>query len=208
MSGRPKAFDEFRDARAETLELVADLDQRQMDYTPSPRKWSVGQVLDHLVKVDEVFREEYDELLRRWKKRRSGVSLYRGLADAGFSLPLVPDSFLVFFDVPAAMAGVFIPRQVRQVVFGNRAVPAQAPKRIRPRKGRLGEELRRDLAGFQDYLEAFFADNPDVEWARLRYYNPLCGFTNLPGVMSFIASHEERHQGQIREILESEGFPG
>ena len=178
-----------------------------MDFSPSPRKWSAGQVLDHLVRIDELFREEYDELLRRWRKRRGPVSLFRTLSDTGFSLPLVPDVFLPLFDVPTAMAGVLIPRQLRQVVFGNRSVPAKAPPRILPRKGRQADALRADLAAFQGYLEGFFADNPDVEWDKLRYYNPLCGFTNLPGVMSFLAGHERRHQGQLREILEGEGFP-
>jgi uncharacterized damage-inducible protein DinB len=207
MSDTPEAFDRFRDARRETLDLVWDLSQEQMDFAASPRKWSVGQVLDHLVRVDEVFREEYDELLRRWRKKGRAVGLFRTLSEAGFSLPLVPDAFLPLFDVPTAMAGVLIPRQLRQAVFSNRAVPAQAPRRIKPRKGRRADDLRRELAAFENYLEGFFADNPDVEWEKLRYYNPLCGFTNLPGVMTFIASHEGRHQGQIREVLESKGFP-
>jgi len=207
VADRPAAFDRFRDTRSATLDLARELTQEQLEFSSSTRKWSVGQVLDHLVRVDEVFREEYDELLRRWRKRRGGVGLFRTLSDTGFSLPLVPDVLLPLFDVPIAMAGVLIPRQVRQAVFSNRAVPAQAPGRIKPRKGRQGDDLRRELSEFQEYLEGFFADNPDVEWQRLRYYNPLCGFTNLPGVMSFIASHEERHQGQIREILEAEGFP-
>lgn len=207
MSDRPAAYDEFHDGRAETLALVDSLTQEQLDFSTAPRKWSVGEVLDHLVRVDEVFRDEYDELLRRWKKRGRGVGLYRSLSDAGFSLPLVPDALLPLFDVPTAMAGILFPRPIRQAVFRNRAVPAQAPKRIEPRHGRPADDLVGDLAGFQEYLERFFADNPDVEWERLRYYNPLCGLTNLPGVMSFIASHEGRHRKQIREILEADGFP-
>ena len=51
------------------------------------------------------------------------------------------------------------------------------------------------------------AANPGVVWGKLRYYNPLCGFTNLPGVLSFLASHERRHQGQMRDILASDQFP-
>ncbi len=207
MSSRPESFDDFRDTRVETLEIVSELTQEQVDFSSSPRKWSAGQVMDHLVRTDELFRDEYDELLRRWQKNRRPVSLFRGLADAGFSLPLVPDAFLPLFDVPTAMAGVLIPRQVRQVVFGNRSVPAKAPPRIVPRKGRQADALRGELAGFLEYLEGYFADNPDVEWDKLRYYNPLCGFTNLPGVMSFLASHERRHQGQLREILDGKGFP-
>ena len=208
MSDRPAAYDEFHDGREKTLRLVRDLTQEQLDFSTSPRKWSVGEVLDHLVRTDEVFRDEYDELLRRWKKRKRGVGLYRSLSEAGFSIPMVPDALLPLFDVPTAAVGILFPRPLRQAVFSNRSVPAQAPKRIEPRKGRPAAELVGELAGFQEYLERYFDANPDVEWDRLRYYNPLCGLTNLPGVMSFIASHEGRHRKQIREILEADGFPG
>ncbi len=207
MSDHPKAFDDFRDTRRETLDLVRDLSQEQMEFSPGSGKWSVGQVLDHLVRSDDVFHGEYDELLRRWKKKCGTVGLYRSLSDTGISVPLVPELFLPLFDLPTAMAGVLIPRPVRQVVFRNRLVPAKAPRRLAPRKGRQAGELRDDLSGYLAYLEGYFAGNPDVEWQKLRYYNPLCGFTNLPGVLSFLASHEKRHQGQIRDILGAEGFP-
>ena len=207
-TGRPpKSFSGFRDTRDRTLDLVRDLSQQQLDYSPGSRRWSTGEVLDHLVRIDELFREEYVELLRRWEKRRRGVSLYRSLADSGLELPLVPNALRPVFEVPAAMAGIFLPRPVRQRIFANRAVPAKAPPRMRPRPGRPGADLVNQLFGFATWLESFFADNPDVDWPSLRYYNALCGFTNLPGILSFLASHERRHQGQIREILASESFP-
>ena len=208
MSGRPRSFSSFRDTRHRTLELARGLTQEQMDHSVRSGKWSVGEVLDHLVRVDELFRDEYDELLRRWKKRRGGVSLHRSLADVGLELPLVPNALRPLFDVPAALAGVFVPRPVRQAIFANRAVPTRAPARIAPRAGRPAADLVGELTGFEAYLERFFADNPGVDWPSLRYYNPLCGFTNLPGILSFVASHERRHQAQIRDILAAEGFPG
>ena len=72
MSDRPAAFDEFHDGRAKTLSLVRDLTQAQLDFSPSSRKWSVGEVLDHLVRVDEVFRDEYDELRAAFERRGTG----------------------------------------------------------------------------------------------------------------------------------------
>ncbi len=207
MSRRPRAFARFRTTRRKTLALVGDLTQEQLDFSVRSRAWSTGEVLDHLTRVDELFREEYDELLKRWKKKRGPVGLYRSLSDAGLELPLVPNALRPLFDLPTAMAGVFVPRPVRQAVFASRAVPARSPARIQPRRGRRGDDLKRELAEFDDYLERFFADNPDVDWQKLRYYNPLCGFTNLPGVMSFLASHERRHQEQVREILAAKRFP-
>ena len=164
-------------------------------------------MLDPLVRVDEIFRGEYAELLKRWRKRRGSVSLFRTFSDLDIDLPLVPDPLRVFFDVPAAMAGILMPRPLRQAVFSNRAIPARAPKRIEPRPGRPIDDLRSELAAYLDHLERLFASNPDVEWRRLSYYNPLCGFTNLPGMARFVGSHEKRHQEQLREILRDEGFP-
>lgn len=203
----PRSFARFRATRRRTLELVDGLSQGQLNHSPGSGRWSTGEVLDHLVRVDELFRGEYEELLRRRRKSGGPVSLYRSLADAGLELPLVPNALRPLFELPAAMAGVLVPRPLRQRVFANRAVPAKAPARIAPRPGRPSEDLRRELAGFDPWLEAFFSDNPDVDWVKLRYYNPLCGFTNLPGVLSFLASHERRHQGQIRDILTSKRFP-
>lgn len=207
MSESPRFVRRLCKTRRETLALVEGLTQQQIDFSSSPRKWSTGQVLDHLTRVDEVFHEDCDELLARWRKSPGRASLFRSLSDSGLKLPLVPDAFLPLFDIPAAMAGVFVPRQLRQTVLSSRAVPAQAPERIRPRKGRPVEDLRRELAEFVDYLEARVAENPEVDWQRLRYYNPLFGFTNLPGFASTVISHEKRHQEQIREVLGARGFP-
>lgn len=207
MSELPEFFVRFRSTRRRTLELAETLTQAQADFSPSSGRWSPGEILDHLVRTDEVFRDEYDELLERWRKRRGAVSLFRTLSDLDIDLPLVPDSLRVLFDVPSAMAGIFLPRPVRQAIFSSRVVPAKAPKRIEPRPGRPIEDLRRELADHLAYLEGYFAANPSVEWRRLRYYNPLCGFTNLPGMTSFVGSHEKRHQEQLREVLKDKGFP-
>ena len=179
-----------------------------MSFAPGRNRWSTGEVLDHLVQVDRAFRDEFDELLRRWQKKGGGaVTLVRSLADAGFSLPLVPKALLPLFDAPAAVAGVLVPRALREAVFRNRSVPAKAPRRIEPTAGRPTDELLADLRGFADYLDGYFSDHPDVDWQRLRYYNPLTGFTTLPGILSFIGSHERRHQDQIRDILGAAHFP-
>lgn len=204
----PPSFTRFAKSRASTLGLVSRLSQLQMGFAPGKGSWSVGEVLDHLIQVDRVFRDEFDELLRRWHKKGGGsVTLIRSLSDAGFSMPLVPKALTPLLDVPAAVAGIFVPRPLREVVFRNRAVPAKAPSRIRPTAGRKARELRGELADFADYVDRCHAEHADVDWDRMRYYNPLTGFTNVPGILSFIRSHERRHQDQIRDILASEGFP-
>lgn len=199
-------LDTLRRTRRETVRLTDGLSQAQVDFSPGPDRWSVGEVLDHLIRIDRLFGDEYAELFRRG--RRSGCAFrFRGLSQSGLSVPLVPQALLPLFDVPAAVLGVVVPRPVRQALLGNRAVPAQAPPPIRPRKGRPLADLRRDLQEAIETLEALLAANRDVRLESLYYYNPLIGFTDLPGILSFLASHESRHQGQLREILAAPGFP-
>lgn len=208
MKNPPSAFARFAGTRRSTLGLVECLSQAQLDFSPGRRKWSVGEVLDHLVRVDRAFRDDFEELLRRSRRRRGGkVSVTRSLADVGLSVPMVPKAFLPLFDVPVAMAGVFVPRRVREAIFRNRAVPAKAPSRIRPTAGRAATELLRELEAFAGYVEGLSGEHPGIDWSRLRYYNPVTGFTDLPGVLSVMGSHERRHQEQIREIARSSRFP-
>lgn len=201
-----EALEPLRSTRRETLRLVEGLSQAQVDFSPGPAKWSVGEILDHLIRVDLLFRDEYEELVRQG--RNSGCAFrFRGLSETGLTLPLVPDALLPLFDLPAAVMGVVIPRPVRQIVLGNRSVPAQAPPPIQPRKGRAADDLRRDLRAAVERLEALLGENRNLRLDRLYYYNPLIGLTDLPGMTAFTASHESRHQEQLREILAQPGFP-
>src|SRR5262245_49298672 len=43
-----KLWDELQSARAELLREAEGLSQRQADWKPSEREWSVGEILDHL----------------------------------------------------------------------------------------------------------------------------------------------------------------
>lgn len=45
-------WEELEAARAEVLHAVEGLSQRQVDWKPSERDWSVGEVLDHLIRAE------------------------------------------------------------------------------------------------------------------------------------------------------------
>ena len=94
MNGNETTWRRFAGTRRKTLELAGSLTQEQMDFSPGRGKWSVGEVLDHLIQVDRVFRQELDELRRRWTAKDGGpVRLVRTLSESGLKLPLVPDAF-------------------------------------------------------------------------------------------------------------------
>ena len=206
-----REFEEARDVRQQTLALVAGLDQQQSEYRPVPKKgsrsraWSVGEVLDHLVKLDELIVRELRVTLGR---TRGGLPLvYRSIADVDTTIPGVLKPILPFFEIPFSFFNTVVPQPVRRALTGNRSIPLQAPGIIAPRFGRSIETLRHELDAAFDTLEKQQLDNPKLDLDKVYYYNPITGLSSVAGMYRFISNHERRHQGQLRDILAGRSFP-
>ncbi len=193
-------LDAYQSTRRRTLELVADLSQEQTDYQPRRDKWSLGEVMDHLVRADRMFHEEIAELVALSRAGKP-TWLFRGFGHYGVRIPFVPRAFQPLVEMPFNFAGMFLPTAVRSKMTRPRWVPTRAPSVIRPRQGRPVDELRAELAGMLRFVENTYAGNPGIRFEELRYYNPLLGLTHVPGMLAFSAGHEERHQEQIRDLL-------
>ena len=203
-----KTYPEFTEAcsiRRETLALVADLDQHQSEFRPGPKKWSVGQVLDHLVKLDTLIVRELEVTLNQ---RSRGIPfVYRGAADIDTTIPWALRPVLPFFEIPFGILNSTVPQSLRRRLTGNRRLSVQAPKVIEPRFGRPISGLRQQLSATFETLEQQQDDNPGIDLNRVYYYNPIAGLSSVPGMYRFVSNHEQRHQEQMRDILAAEGFP-
>ena len=56
--------------------------------------------------------------------------------------------------------------------------------------------------------EQLFQTNTELDFTRMVVRHPLLGSYDVPGLLRFMAAHEERHQSQIREVLADAGFSG
>jgi len=71
----------FRLTRAETLRVSAGITQAQSEFAPAPGKWSVGEVLDHLLLAENFYRRIFVRLVELQKSgarpviRSSGSSI-------------------------------------------------------------------------------------------------------------------------------------
>ena len=83
------SLESFTQARSDTLSLLQDLSQQQLDYKPSPGKWSIGEVMDHLFLAERFFRSQIQLLVER---QRSGqrTSLSLSFADLNVRPAFVP----------------------------------------------------------------------------------------------------------------------
>lgn len=206
MSRTYEEFEEARKTRQETLSLVEKLDQEQSEHRPGAEKWSVGEVLDHLLHVDAVIVREIGVALDQ--RERGLPFVYRGLADVDSNVPWVLRPILPFLEVPFGLFNVLVPPRLRRsLIRDRRRLPGKAPRVLEPRFGRPIESLREELLETFATLEEQQKDHPDFDLDHLYYYNSIMGLQNVPGIYKFAASHEKRHQEQLREILEDERFP-
>ncbi len=200
-----KQFEEAREVRRETLKLVEGLGQEQSDFQPDRDTWAVGQVLDHILKLDALIVRELEVALNQ---RRRGIPFtYRGIADVDTTVPWILRPLLPWVEVPFGIFNAVVPLSVRNSLTGNRAIPLRAPAVLQPRSGRSIEDLRQDLGATFDQLERQQADDPDIDLETTYYYNPITGLSSIAGLYRFVSNHERRHQKQLRDILEAGSFP-
>jgi hypothetical protein len=59
-----QSLDMLRLTRARTLRLCAGMTQAQSDYSPAVGKWSAGEVLDHLLLAEKLYRDIFVRLIQ------------------------------------------------------------------------------------------------------------------------------------------------
>jgi uncharacterized damage-inducible protein DinB len=193
-------------ARASTLKLVAPLSQAQFDFSPQAGKWSVGEVLDHLLLAETLYRDEIARLVRL---KRAGRRPYlsRSFAEVNVAPLYLPDLVLPWLTLPFMIANVFIPVFVRDLATEYAVIPTRNPDRTTPRRGRSAVDLRAELRTSQAYLRDLMSENADLDFHEMIMEHPLTGANNVPAMLAFLARHERRHQGQITRLKTHRRFP-
>jgi hypothetical protein len=192
----------FSSTRAETLALVGDLSQAEMDYTPAPGKWSVGEVLDHLLLAERFFRGEIRQLIELKRSGRRPV-LQRGIKDFNVSVAFIPKSLLPFLEIPLTLFSPLVPRAVKDFLLRSRLIPAQHPDVAAPRNARSAQDLRADLVSSLQETTILFEANADLDFRELIHQHPLLGINHVLDLLRMLVLHEQRHQEQIAGIVAS-----
>src|SRR3970040_1539870 len=137
-------LEQFHTVRMASLGLAAGLTDQQAAFTPGPGKWSVGEVLDHILLAEQLYRDRFTRLIELKKAGRKAelVSDFSGINTSVF---FIPKPMLPALELPFKMMNLFVPAAVRETLTRYRLMPAQAPSIAEPRKGRPVAELREAL---------------------------------------------------------------
>lgn len=206
MQNAAPELDELRATRARTLAIARELTQEQLDFTPGPNQWSAGEVLDHMVLAESVNREQIAQLIQ--KKRDGRIpELNLTFSDLNISVAGVPRRLLPLVVGPITFMNMFVPDGLRNYLTRHRLVPFRNPDIATPRCGRPLTELLRDLKSSLQQTETLLRNNADLDLNELVLRHPLLGTYDVPGLLRFMAAHEQRHQSQINNIIASPQFP-
>jgi hypothetical protein len=197
---------DLREARDATLRMVEPLTQSQLDFAPRAGAWSIGEVLDHLLRSEGLYRSEIQQLI---SLRILGQRPYirRTFADMNAGPAFVPRALLPWLEVPFTMMNAFVPRIVRDALTEIPLMAIRNPDLATPTAGRVGGELKAELARSIAETHALLGANPALDFNELISEHPLTGSSSVPQMLRFLGLHERRHQRQISRMMGEARFP-
>lgn len=197
---------EFVSVRAITLAAVGPLSQAQLDFSPRAGRWSVGEIADHLLRAEEMWRGNVEQLVAL---ARAGQPAYRRqtFAEVNVAPLYLPDAVLAWMARPLAFANQFVPDRVIGLLTEVPLLPTRSPDVGIPRAGRPAAALKADLAESIGRTRALIESNVALDFDQLVSEHPVTGRTNVAQVLTILARHERRHQGQMERVREDARFP-
>jgi DinB superfamily len=206
LSAVEQGLAEFRATRENTLAMTKGLSQTDLDYSPAPDRWSIGEVLDHMLLGERLNREQIVKLIEL-KRAGQRPEMVLTFSDLNISVAGIPSSLLALFHAPLTLMNMFVPNGLRNYLTRKRLIPFRNPDVATPRRGRLAAELRGDLIASLRETERLFQSNPDLDYEEMIVQHPLLGGYDVPGLLRFMSAHEQRHQSQIAGIQTAPQFP-
>lgn len=196
----PLELETARQTRKQTLEMTGDLPQERLDSRSKPEVWSVGEVMDHLIRTEGFYIEQIEALVELAKR---GERPFRKLrfADLDVTVAPIPKSAMALFEVPLTVMSYFTPKKLTETLARSRFIKFENPESAAPVSGRLKEELLEGLRASSGRMAAIFEAHPEIDYTRLKLRHPLLGTNTVVDILRFAGNHEARHQAQIRDIL-------
>jgi hypothetical protein len=200
------AIEGFRSVRVVTSGLIADITQLQADFRPSPKSWSIAQIVGHLLLSERMYREQMQRLIALAREGKA-TNVELTLQQVNSSVAFIPRDMMPALEIPLKVFNNFVPRVVREAMFRYPLIPASSPAISEPAKSAPIEALRADLVTSLAATEAPFRETLPANLKSMTVTHPLMGTNNAIELLGLMGAHEERHQTQINAIKSNAGYP-
>src|SRR5438093_669163 len=128
-----RALEMLRTSRARTLSMIGPLTQIQMDYSPGAGRWSIGEVLDHLLLAEAQNIKDITRLVELREAGRTPI-VRKSLGEINISPAFLPKCLLPFVELPFSVVSMIVPASFREALIRYRVFPAVTADIMRPRK--------------------------------------------------------------------------
>jgi len=168
----------------EARSIVDGLSNAQLNWKPSPEKWSIAQCLEHLTAASSGFNPYFVEALTRGRQRFAATS-------------------------PPAYQPSFLGRWLIKHVEPESPRKLRAPKIFTPSSSQVQNALDSFLEQQKAFLK-FVGNTNGIDYNRTRLRSPVTPLVrySLADAYVITVSHEQRHLQQARRVRETPGFPG
>ncbi len=189
-----------------TRAAVGPLSQAQFDFSPRPGKWSIGEIADHLLLAEALYREMIAHLV---EAARAGRPTFRrrSFADVNVSPLHLPDSVMSWISAPLGLVSRMMPDTLIGLMTEFPILPTRNPDVATPRRGRPAQDLTADLATSIARTRALIEENTDLDFDQLITEHPVMGRMDVAQVLTILARHERRHQRQMEAVRVDPRFP-
>ena len=172
---------QFQSVSDDVRESFGAFTPEQVNWKPSSESWSVGQCLDHLIKSNEEFFPELDQLAAGTRK----------------------NSFWQKWSLLSGIAGAFLVNSLKK--DGQKVKTNQKMTPPSDIEDDIVERFERHQEEFVQKIHK--TDN--VDWNRVVLTSPFVKIMTYKMNVGLIAliEHEKRHVRQAKRVMEMDGFP-
>lgn len=155
----------------------------QLNWKPSPERWSVAQCFDHLITVNKGYFPEIDRVLAG-KKR----TLWE-------SMPVLPG---------------LMGKMVIKAVEPTSTRKFKARKNFEPAQSDIKGSIINDFVDHQAEMVKKMKATQHLDLEKIVITSPVAAVMtyNLMDAYRIIVGHEQRHFQQAKRVTEEAGFPG
>jgi hypothetical protein len=200
------SLDRVQLVRTTTLEFLASLSQRQVDFCPAPGKWSIAQIVDHITLIDGLYQPVFRQMIERARTGNEEI-LHIDIREMDPTIGYLPRAVMPFVAPAFSLFSTLLPHAVRETLLRLPLIPSGAPTLAMPRSGLTADQLRANLAEAFEATRRLLQNGLPPGFERMRAEHPVLGVNTPAEFLDLMSAHEERHQRQIRAVIAAPGFP-
>ena len=179
----PAVIKAANEVASDTRSTFGHLSPSQLNWKPSPERWSVAQCFEHLLTSNKGYLPIIDNVLAGYKR-----TFWQ-------SMPVLPGL------MGKLLVKSMDPASTRKV---------KAPKRFQPAQSEIRGSIINDFVDQQKQIVDKMKATEHLDLEKIVITSPVAGVVvySLMDAYRLIVVHEQRHFQQAKRVTEEPGFPG